>query len=251
MFKGFYNLTSAMLTQGRNLNVVANNLTNISTPGYKSDDYTASTFKEIMISRLGNKDKSGSTEIGQESYILASDEIYTDFSQGIPEETGLSLDFAIEGDGFFAIQREDGTITYTRSGGFCLDEEGYLYLATQGRVLDVNEQPIQLVTDKIDADDWGGIYSNGGFLGRIGVFSFEDNGELERNDQGHFLPNGQQAQAVQTPLIHWKHVERSNVDLVRMVSQMITCQRALQSAAQVSKMYDQLMTKATTDIGRL
>ena len=76
MFKGFYNLTSAMLTQGRNLNVVANNLTNISTPGYKSDDYTASTFQEIMISRLGNKDKSGSTEIGQESYILASDEIY-------------------------------------------------------------------------------------------------------------------------------------------------------------------------------
>ncbi|MEG0780060.1 MAG: flagellar basal body protein, partial [Oscillospiraceae bacterium] len=45
MFKGFYNLTSGMLTQGRNLDVVANNMTNVSTAGYKADRYTASTFQ--------------------------------------------------------------------------------------------------------------------------------------------------------------------------------------------------------------
>ena len=64
MFKGFYNLTSGMLSQGRRLDVVSHNMTNISTAGYKTDVYTDSTFQDVMISRLGNKDKVNSTEIG-------------------------------------------------------------------------------------------------------------------------------------------------------------------------------------------
>ena len=54
-----------------------------------------------------------------------------------------------------------------------------------------------------------------------------------------------------TPKVLNGYVERSNTDLIKQMTEMITYQRALQSAAQVSKMYDQLMTKATTDIGRL
>ena len=53
MYQGFYNLTSGMLTQQRNLNVVGNNLVNISTAGFKQDRYTASTFDEVMYSRVG------------------------------------------------------------------------------------------------------------------------------------------------------------------------------------------------------
>ena len=64
MFKGFYNLTSAMLSHGRRLDVVSHNMTNISTAGYKAQRYTDSTFQEVMISRVGNKDKSRSTELG-------------------------------------------------------------------------------------------------------------------------------------------------------------------------------------------
>jgi flagellar basal body rod protein FlgG len=55
MFKGFYNLTSSMLTHQQNLNVIANNMVNISTAGYKQDRYTASTFDDVMYSRMGNK----------------------------------------------------------------------------------------------------------------------------------------------------------------------------------------------------
>ena len=51
MFKGFYNLTSSMLTHQQNLNVIANNMVNISTAGYKQDLYTASTFDDVMYSR--------------------------------------------------------------------------------------------------------------------------------------------------------------------------------------------------------
>ena len=52
-------------------------------------------------------------------------------------------------------------------------------------------------------------------------------------------------------MVYWKYLERSNVDMIRQMTEMLTCQRALQSAAQASKMYDQLMTKAANDIGRL
>ena len=56
MFKGFYNLTSGVLTHQRNLNVIANNMVNVSTPGFKQERYTATTFDEVMYSRVGNKD---------------------------------------------------------------------------------------------------------------------------------------------------------------------------------------------------
>lgn len=250
MFKGFYNLTSGMLTQQRNLNVVANNMVNISTSGYKSDRYTSSTFRDVMMSRVGNKDWKVPQDIGNTSYIRASSMIYTNFEQGMPEPTEIPLDWAIEGDGFFAVQGMDGAVSYTRAGNFSLDEEGYLCLPEAGRVLDNTMQPIQLGTDKIEGAPNGLIYSKEGqYLGRIGVFVFADNGQLTRNQQGLFV--GAQGTAVGEPRLYWKHLERSNVDMIQQMTEMITSQRTLQSAAQISKMYDQVMTKATTELGRL
>lgn len=256
MFKGFYQLTSAMLSHGRRLDIVSNNMTNISTAGYKSERYTDSTaFREVVISRIGNKDKRNAEEIGPASYILAPDQQYTqyldfDFSQGALEETELPLDFAIEGDGFFAIEW-NGEIAYTRAGSFNLDDEGYLVLPGQGRVLDNNNQPIQLPTDNIYVDVDGGIYTmdERNYLGTLGVFAFEDNGVLERNDHGLFT--GGQPQAGENYVIHHKMVERSNTNMVQEMVFMMTTQRAIQSAAEVSKIYDQVMTKDTTDLGRL
>ena len=116
-----------MLSQSRRLDVVANNMTNVATPGYKGETYTDTTFDEVVISLIGNKDKSHPQELGTETYILAPSQLYVDYTQGAVEETGMSLDFAIEGDGFFAIQTNGG-VRYTRNGGFALDEEGYLCL---------------------------------------------------------------------------------------------------------------------------
>jgi flagellar basal-body rod protein FlgG len=248
MLKGFYNLTSGMLSQGRRLDVLANNMTNTATTGYKAERYTDSTFKEYIVSRVGNKDKSNSEELGNASYILAPSQLYTDYTQGYPEPTGMPLDFSIEGDGFFAIQTPQG-VAYTRSGNFSLDEEGYLCLPAEGRVLDSSGNPIQLGTDQITADGNGAIYSeSGNYLARLGVYSFADNNQLEKNPRGLFTGTGAQAANVS---VHWKALERSNVDLVQQMVDMISSQRALQSAAQVSKMYDQLLSKATNDLGRL
>lgn len=251
MYKGFYNLTSAMLTHQQNLNVIANNLVNISTAGFKQDRYTATTFDDVMYSRVGDLFSSGQ-EIGRQSYIRAASETYTDFTQGAPEPTGLSLDFCIVGDGFFAVQDEAGEIAYTRMGNFSLDDEGYLCLPGYGRILDPDGQEVYLGTDKVTADQDGLIYykgEGGGLIGRVGVYSFEDNGELEFNERGLFTGEG--AQPSEDFSIWHGYLERSNTDMVKQMTEMITYQRALQSAAQVSKMYDQVMNHATTDVGRM
>ena len=253
MFKGFYNLTSAMLTHQYNLNVIGNNMVNISTSGYKQDRYVATTFDDVMYSRV-DVNHSGGTEIGRQSYIRAASEIYTDYSQGIPEPTELPLDFAIVGDGFFAVQDQEGNVGYTRMGNFSLDEEGYLCLPGFGQVLDPQGQPIYLGTDKIRGDKQGVIYydqgpeNGGGLIGRLGVYVFEDNEQLVHNGMGLFTGEGAEQS---TDFEIWnQYLERSNSDMVKQMSEMITYQRALQSAAQVTKMYDQVMTKAVSDVGR-
>ena len=250
MMKGFYNLTSGMASQQNRLNVVANNMTNISTAGYKAEHYTDRTFDEVMVSRIGNIDKSHyQTMETYQSHILAPDHLYTDFIQGSLEETNLPLDFAIQGEGFFAIQTVDG-VAYTRAGSFTLDNEGYLCLSELGRVLDREGNPIQLPTDRLEADKEGGLFTEGGeYLGTLGVYMFEDNNALERTPYGLFLGDG--AQVNEDAQIRHKWVERSNVNMVKEMVKMMTTQRALQSAAQMSKIYDQVITKAVNDIGRL
>lgn len=250
MYKGFYNLTSGMLTQQRNLNVVGNNLTNISTAGFKESRYTATTFDDVMYSRVGNKEKVY-TEIGRQSYIRANSEITVIYDQGIPEPTNIPLDFAIIGEGFFAIQGDDGQISYTRAGSFSLDDEGYLCFPGVGRVLDPDGNEIMLTTDKLDVDGQGNIFyaANGGFLGQVGVYTFDDLDALDQDDRGFFVGDG--AQPVENQQILWKYLERSNVDMIQQMTEMLTCQRALQSAATVTKMYDEVMGHAASDIGRM
>ena len=250
MMKGFYNLTSGMLSQGRRLDVIANNMTNISTAGYKTEQYTDRTFDEVMVTRIGNKIKYPyETMETYQSHILAPDQLYTDFTQGSYEETNLPLDFAIVGEGFFAIDTGDG-VAYTRAGSFTLDTEGYLCLSELGRVLDDAGNPIQLPTDKLTADSQGNLSTEDGeYLGTLGVYMFEDNQALERTPYGLFTGDGAQLNEEATIMNKW--VERSNVELVREMVDMITTQRALQSAAQMSQIYDEVIKRAVNDLGRI
>ena len=111
--------------------------------------------------------------------------------------------------------------------------------------------PIFLVTYKITSDGLGNIYTEGGeFLAKLGVYDFEDyEQQLEHNGQGLFEGNG--AQLTNDVRVHWRTLERSNASAVSQMAEVISVQRAFQSAAEVSKIYDALMTKAANDVGRL
>lgn len=268
MFQGFYNLTSGILYQNRNLNVIGNNMVNVSTPGYKSKRMVSSTFREEMLYRNGNHDKSNPAQIGTVSMIRAARETVTSYEQGALEETGGDLDFALTKPGFFTIQDEEGNRVYTRNGSFYIDEEGYLSQASLGRVLGEDGNAIELPTDHITIDQAGNIYEvplkglgvdeEGGstddeeeavLLGKIGVVDFQDYEQLVKADNGTFTST-EEPQTIQGEFF-WKALERSNVDPIEEMTAMMTSQRASQSAAQVLKMYDQLIGKIVSDVGRV
>ncbi|WP_322198967.1 flagellar hook-basal body protein [Acutalibacter intestini] len=253
MLKGFYNLTSGMITYGKNLNVISNNMANVATAGFKADCFTAQTFDEVMYTIVGNKEKLY-TDIGNQSYATVPSELVTDFSQSSLDQTGMPLDFAITdntGLGFFAIQTQGGVV-YTRAGNFSLDDEGYLCLPDHGRVLDPEGEEILLMTDKIQTDNYGRIYTrDGGYLGQVGVYVFENTDTLEKDAMGMFTPGGAQPQAQNNVVVQNGMLERSNVGLVQQMVKMITAQRGYQSSATLTRMYDTVMSHAANDIGRM
>lgn len=248
MNKGFYNLASGMITQNRNLNVISNNMANVSTPGFKKDTFLSSTFKEEMVARTGNIDKKNPTQLGASSQIRMAELTATAFGQGALEETGLALDVALLSEGFFQIQTYTGEVGYTRNGSFILDDQGYLSLQNVGRVMGVNG-PIQLSSDQINIDTYGNITDkSGNFIDKLGVVDFLDYTQITKNDNGLFT--GAQGFPVAAQMVQGQ-VERSNVSALDEMTAMMSSQRALQSAAQVLKMHDQIMAKAVTEIGRV
>ncbi len=249
MYKGFYSLSSSMLTQNKKLDVISNNLSNISTPGFKSDELVSGTFKEGILSRTSNSTTGAiGASLGPESMITVPYETVSDFTEGSLEETGGILDFAIAGEGFFKIQSDNGTV-YTRNGSFVIDNEGYLALKGVGRVLSNNE-PIYLYTDDINVDHNGVIMDGSGMqIAKLDVVTFDNLVGFTKVGEGVYSANGQEKAG--NANIMWKYIETSNVDPIRQMTQMLASQRTLQSAAQVLKMYDEISEKSATEIGRV
>ncbi|MDO5095068.1 MAG: flagellar hook-basal body protein [Peptostreptococcaceae bacterium] len=247
MLQGLYNLTSGILTQNRNLNVISNNMVNISSPGYKKDTMVSTSFKDEMLYRADNKGKNTNQQLSNTSKIRSATETLVSHEQGAFEETGNPLDMALSQKGFFEIQTQ-GAVQYTRNGSFIIDEQGYLALPGIGRVMG-QSGPIALNTDKITVDSDGSIRDmQDNLLGEIKVVDFDNYDNLQKTPSGMFVGGG--AKVVNGGIIH-KTLERSNVSMVSEMTSMMTSQRAIQSAAQIIKIYDQLMAKATTEIGRL
>ncbi len=242
MFQGYYDLASNMITQNRNLNVISNNMTNISTPGYKLDRMMESTFRDEMIYRY---DKEGKTAVGTVSHMNVADERVTDYTEGGIRETGYPLDVGITGNGFFVIQTANG-VQYTRNGSFNLDDDGYLVLQGVGRVQGTNG-PIQVTTDKLGIDSQGRVTTEDGrqYFGTIRVVDFADYNQLTKITGGMFEAAGQ-PQAAQGVTLTQSFLEDSNVSMAEEMTRMMSSQRVLQSSAQILRMYDQMISRVTT-----
>lgn len=260
MYQGFYNLASGMLTQSRNLNVISNNMVNIQTAGYKRDKMVSTTFQEEMLYRTGKRYKEDPEPMATTSKIRTADRTYVNYEQGSFDPTDGIYDFALGDTGFFCIDTPGG-MRYTRNGSFSVDDEGFLTLNGMGRVQGTDGQPIQITSEDFTVDERGVISlpqdlgEDGEGTGRreiaaLRVVDFADYEQLHKEDYGMFSTN-QAAEDVEQPTVLWKYLERSNVDMVEEMTNMMSSQRALQSAAQVLKMYDQVMSKAASDVGRL
>ena len=235
MNMAFFNGAVGAIQQQQRMNVQANNISNVNNYGFKAE---RATFHHLMYGNVTGIDEERLPKGAGTKMAKAS----IDFSNDGYLETGRLFDFAIE--------MADGSIAYTRAGSFTLDADGCLCLSELGFVLDREGNHIQLPTDYIKADDQGNLYDmSDGYLGTLGIFQFEDNGALERNAYGLFT--GENAEVNEEAEVLHKWVERSNVDMVREMVSMMSTQRALQSAAQMSKIYDEVIQRAVNDIGRL
>lgn len=251
MFKGYYMATSGMLTQSRVLNTVSNNMANVSTPGYKKDTLATTTFGDVLIHRTGNKDKSTYTPLNNSSMIKTADELVTNYKEGALDFTERKLDFAVAGNGFFQIQTPEGENRFTRNGSFNLDNDGYLCLQHIGRVVGENG-PIQLGTDHINVNAQGEIKDSetGEALGQIRLVNFANYNEVQKTGEGMLETTNPLNTIVSDGEIMQGTLERSNVQAMDEMMDMMSSQRAFQSASQIAKAYDQLMSKAV-ELGAL
>jgi len=132
-----YSAATGMEAQQLNLNTIANNLANVNTPGFKRSKIEFQDLLYQKPTRASGTDSGGGNlvptgiEVGNGSRVAATSKVFT---QGQLTSTGGNLDLAIQGDGFFEVQRPDGTVGYTRDGSF--------KLSSQGQVVTVDGLPV-------------------------------------------------------------------------------------------------------------
>lgn len=256
MIRGFYTAASGVYTQEKNLNNIANNISNSNTSGYKRDSLVMGTFGEHVTLRLNAYQEAQRTAIGPAVYMQVVDEKYTTYSQGGFEQTTRPLDMSIMGDGMFVIATADGDERLTRDGQFSLDEEGYLVLPGFGRVQGGNGD-IYLGVSQIAVDATGNIYlenedGEAELTDRLQIALPEDYSLLEKDRNGLYIGEDYPIATDEDPnwAVRQYHLERSNVNMADEMTRMIASQRALQSCSQIVKMYDDMAENINARVSR-
>ena len=244
MVRGFYQLGSGMLTGNEILNTISNNIANCKTNGYKKQVTLGSTFEEMMLGRI---DHDGIEDVGNTYMATVVDEHATLHTQGALDPTGRNLDFAIIGEGFFAVQREGG-VEYTRNGSFNIDAEGYLVDAQGSRVLNDVGADIYIGQSDFNCNS-GGYITVGGRTERLGVYNFDDYNAITETSDGYYTGNG--AALMNNATIRWKTVESSNVDMAEEMVDAIAAQRNFQSCSQALNMYSEVLDSAVNQLGKI
>lgn len=276
MFRGFYTAASGMLTQQRRTEILTNNLANVNTPGYKSDNASIRAFPEMLLQRLDSHRIPGSpisirtsSEVGSVNTGVYVHETIPQFQQGDLYETNLPLDFAlrelvmpetengIPASIFFAVENPEGGELYTRNGNFTLDAEGYLTTANGFYVLDAEGNRIHLENGEFTTSPEGYIEQNGEIVARIGVAFAENANVLRKNPQGLFeledggaLPSAYGIDGA-TFTVNQGYIERSNVDATKTMTELLSAYRTFEANQKVLQAYDQSMGKAVNEIGKL
>jgi flagellar basal-body rod protein FlgF len=212
------------------LNVVANNLANASTTGYKSD---RAVFAELLVPR--SSDANMSISMG----MLGGHNIRLE--EGGLSFTGGKLDLAIQGEGFFLIETPAGQ-RLTRAGHFQLSAAGELVDPQGNRVLSQGGTPINIPEEAFDliVSEDGSISSNGVLIDTIGIVRPE--GQLQRESNTSFAAPAGVAQETNMKVVQGA-VEQSNVSPVLEVARMIEVQRAYEAGQALLDKEDQRISQ--------
>ncbi|CAI9119497.1 flagellar basal-body rod protein FlgF [Brytella acorum] len=213
-----YIALSRLDTEQRAMSIVANNIANASTNGFKAQHIL---FSDYLSRQNGAQAPDGETNL-QYNQDLAT---FRDIGQGQFEQTGNPLDIAIGGDGYFTVKTANGN-RLTRSGRFVRAMDGSVTDEASNPLLDRNGQPIRIPrqdqTVTIASD--GTISTENGVIGQIGIVVPQDNNKLQVEGGKLLVANTQTRQDPQPKLVQGM-VESSNVQLMSEVTQMMQIQR--------------------------
>jgi len=229
------NLKQALSGQLDKNNVVANNLANINTIGFKKDF--------VFFDYLNKNIKNGKGEHQR-----------VDFEQGPLRQTSNPLDLALSGKGFFAVETDEGT-GYTREGHFKLDPEGVLR-DSAGRAILGESGPVTIIgkdikPGSITITQDGEVYADEQFIDRLQIVDFEKDSDLRKMGANLFMADGK-AYPIQVahPNIHQGFLEESNVNPADEMIQLIEIQRQFESMQRMVRSLDEVFRSAASRVGR-
>jgi flagellar basal-body rod protein FlgF len=215
VLKGIDRLAADMTARITRQDILAENLANVSTPGFKT--------QRLFMSILNESVRSSGRVPDVREYG-----VYTDFSQGPIDVTGRPLDFAIRGDGFFAIETATGE-KYTRAGNFTLDEEGTL-ITNNGDAVMGTSGPITIEGQNFVVSAEGKVIVDESEVGAIKVVTFQRPAGLIR--KGNYFEAGGQApvesEMVETQVLQGA-LERANVNPIDEMVNMIAVYRGFEA----------------------
>jgi flagellar basal-body rod protein FlgF len=231
---------SRQMTLRRELDIIANNVANADTTGFKV---------EALLTREEEGAPARTVDAPGWVHFVLDDGVARDFGQGQLHETGNPLDIGIEGQGFFQIQTAAGE-RYTRDGRFTMNAEGVVTTATGDPVLsgggpltlDPAKGPISIAED-------GAISQQGQRVGQITVVRFDDLSQLEKVSNNLYR-NVSNLQPQPAPDAHIRQgmLEGSNVNSIAEITHLIEVQRAYDG---ISRMMDQSADLSRRSIQRL
>lgn len=252
MDRGSYAAAAGMLSGQKAISVLAQNVANVTTAGYKSQSTVQSSFAEYMASRMSTNPRIAEPDIGPGAYITVNDEQFIDFTQGGFVKTNRSVDMAIQGKGFFVIQNANFGQVLTRNGQFELDTQGFLILPGVGQVLNSAGQPIQLAGSDFKLEPDGMIVQNGVDITMLNIATVQNEDELTPVGEGFFqAANGFQPAQALTFSVFQGMTEESNVDMSKEMTDMIARQNNFTSCSQMLKIFDKISEIASNTIGRV
>jgi flagellar basal-body rod protein FlgF len=237
VLKGVDRLAADMTARITRQDMLAENLANASTPGFKTQRLFMSLLKESV--------RSGGKVTNDRTYG-----IYTDFSQGPIDVTERPLDFAIQGDGFFAIETGTGE-KYTRAGNFTLDGEGTL-TTNKGDAVMGTSGPITIESQNFTVSAEGKVIVDGAEVGAIKIVTFQKPADLVR--KGNYYEAGGQApvesEMIDTQVLQGA-LERANVSPIDEMVNMIAVHRGFEADQTTIRLQHETVRKLIERAGNI
>ncbi len=213
------------LRQEIKLDIIANNLANADTAGFKADFLA---FDNMLRAQM-----------------------VTDHSQGDLKVTGNKLDIALADEGYFAIQTQNG-VRYTRNGNFTVNNQGELVTQTGNSVLG-DGGTIVIEGSDVNINGSGEIQVEGAIAGRLKVVTFENIGNLKKEGNSLFVYEGDAAdeKIPEDILVKQGALEMSNISTVVEMAKLIETQRMYEAYKNMIQTFDEINGKAISEVGRM